>query len=190
MIISKVFKSKLIKYKLHKAFGEIPSDSSFKIPFEITGGEYASIGKNFHVNSYFRLELIDKYNNQHFTPKLLIGDNVSIGQYCHIGCINRIEIGNGVLIGSRVLIEDHSHGNTVYFDYRTPTQRDLISKEKIIIGDNVWIGDGCVIMPGVNIGNNCIVGANSVVTKSFPKNVVIGGVPAKIIRELEVRKDL
>jgi acetyltransferase-like isoleucine patch superfamily enzyme len=55
----------------------------------------------------------------------------------------------------------------------------------VIIEDNVWIGEGAAIMPNVTIGSNSIIGANSVVTHSFPSNSVIGGIPAKLIKTLD-----
>ncbi|MNY78908.1 Galactoside O-acetyltransferase [compost metagenome] len=65
-----------------------------------------------------------------------------------------------------------------------PAKRRLYSKGPVIIEDNVWLGEGVVVLPGVTIGENSIVGANAVVTKSIPKNCVAGGNPARIIREI------
>ena len=63
-----------------------------------------------------------------------------------------------------------------------PSLRPLFSKGEVVIEDNVWVGEGVVILPGVSIGQNSVIGANSVVTKSFPKNSVIGGNPARLIK--------
>ena len=65
-----------------------------------------------------------------------------------------------------------------------PIKRSLFSKGPVIIGNNVWIGSGVIILPNVTIGDNCILGANSVVTKSFEKNSVIAGNPARLIKTL------
>ena len=69
--------------------------------------------------------------------------------------------------------------------YLPPTSKRPLSSKPVCIGNNVWIGEGVCIMPGVTIGDNVIIGANAVVTHSFPKNVVIAGVPAKIIKTLD-----
>lgn len=160
-------------------------------PFKITtlgvpavkGGRYISVFGKLHVGKRCRFECFDKYGKYSYEPSLKIGDNVVFGDDCHVGCINEIEIGNGVLIGSKVLITDHAHGNSI--DERLPRERELFSKGAVIIGDNCWIGENVAILPNVKIGKNCIIGANSVVTKSFGDNTVIAGNPA-----VEIKKQL
>ena len=66
----------------------------------------------------------------------------------------------------------------------SPSERKLYSKGSVKIEKNVWIGEGVAILPNVTIGENSIIGANSVVTKNIPKNSVVGGNPARIIRTL------
>lgn len=94
-------------------------------------------------------------------------------------------IGNNVLVVSRVTILDHFHGNITTSDLLIPPSKRPLSSKPVCIGNNVWIGEGVCIMPGVTIGDNVIIGANAVVTHSFPKNVVIAGVLAKIIKTLD-----
>lgn len=159
------------------------SDALFKYPTYLKGGEYISIGKKFKTSYRLRIEAWDKYNLSQFEPSIVIGDNVSFSDNCHLGATNNITIGNNVLFGSNVYITDHFHGGTTLSELMIePINRNLVSKGPVIIKDNVWIGDGVVIMPNVILGNSCIVGANSVVTKSFPDNCVIAGCPAKIIK--------
>ena len=152
--------------------------------YRIIGPQYIYIGDNFNVGKSLRIEAIDDYYGFHYQPKLIIGDNVRIEDYCHIGCIGCVEIGNGVLIASKVFISDHFHGSISKEDVDVTPEKRPLSMNPVKIGNNVWIGDNVCIMPGVTLGNNVIVGANAVVTKSFSDNVVIAGVPAKIIRYL------
>ena len=94
-----------------------------------------------------------------------------------------IEIGNHVQIthGTKFF----THGGSWVFRNEFP---NLDTFGKVIIKDNVYIGNNSLIMPGVTIGNNVIVGAGSVVTKSIPDNSVAAGNPAKIISDLETTK--
>lgn len=152
-------------------------------PCYIRNPKYITIGKNFGSLNNLRLEALDEYQGEKYTPEIIIGDNVSFTADCHIGCINKIVIGNNVLIASKVYISDHSHGEIdEQIKSVAPAKRKLVSKGPVIIEDNVWIGEGVSVLPNVTIGKNSIVGANAVVTKDIPPNSIVGGVPAKILK--------
>lgn len=152
---------------------------------EVYGEQYIRLGENFSAAKHFRIEAIDSYQNQKFTPVITIGDNVSFQDYCHVGAIEKVEIGNGCMFASKVFITDHYHGKIDKSDLDVaPGLRPLTSKP-VRIGTNCWIGDNVSILPGVELGDNVIVGANAVVTHSFPEDSVIAGCPAKIIKMLE-----
>lgn len=154
-------------------------------PMYLQGGKYITIGKGFGCDQRLRLDAIDEFLGNKFTPQIIIGENVSIQKDCHIGAINKIIIGSNVLFASKVFISDHSHGEITSEALKfTPLQRKLHSKGPVVIEDNVWLGEGVVVLSGVTIGENCIVGANTVVTKSIPKNSVVAGNPARIIKSI------
>ena len=110
---------------------------------------------------------------------LTIGRNVQINDFCHIGCADSVTIEDDALIASRVFITDHDH---YVGDVGTPPNNGKLVSAPVSIGKRVWIGEGVAILKGVTIGDDVIIGANSVVTRSFPSSVVLGGVPAKVIR--------
>ncbi len=143
------------------------------------------IGTDINCDQRLRLDAYDSYLGYKYCPVIRIGNNVSLQKDCHIGAINKIVIGNNVLLASKVYISDHSHGEITLETLKLPpAKRPLFSKGPVIIEDNVWLGEGVVVLPGVTIGENSIVGANAVVTKSIPKNSVAAGNPARIIREI------
>ena len=155
-------------------------------PYYIYGQWNIAVGKKFSAGPNFWMEAIDRYGAQQFTPKITIGNNVSLQRNCHIGAIDSITIGNDVLMGSNILITDHSHGETSKKLLELhPSLRPLSSKGPVVIGDRVWIGDNVVILPGVTLGEGCVVGAGAVVTKSFSAYSMIGGNTAKLIRIIE-----
>lgn len=155
---------------------------NLEYPNKIFNLKYISIGNNFSCWHNARIEAIDNYESEQFTPHIKIGNDVSIGPYFHLGCINNVYIGNNVLIASNVYITDHAHGQADYTDINTaPEKRELTSKGPVYIDDNVWIGNNVCILPNVKIGKNTIIGANSVVTKDVPPYCIVAGVPAKII---------
>ena len=110
-----------------------------------------------------------------------LGKNVFINSGCCFQDHAGIEIGDGTLIGHQVVIATLNHA-------QDPLSRADMFPKPVKIGKNVWIGAHATILPGVTIGDNAIIAAGAVVTKDVEKNAVAGGVPAKKIKDIEVKK--
>ncbi|MDE5846710.1 MAG: acyltransferase [Muribaculaceae bacterium] len=151
----------------------------------LKGERYISIGDDSYLSKGVLLTAWDSFMGKVFTPEIRIGRNCGIGAYSHITAICGIYIGDNVLTGLGVLITDNAHGASErgMLDV-SPNQRPLESKGPVIIEDNVWIGEKASIMPGVRIGKGSIVAANSVVTRDVPPYCVVGGIPAKVIKQM------
>ena len=181
-----LFWNQIYWFAFTRRFKKIGPGSFVEYPMVILGPQYIEIGNNFYSHARLRIEALDSDIGHVYRPEIAIADNVMLNFDCHIGCINKIIIGNNVLIGSQVFITDHSHGEIAQSSLRMPPgHRTLVSTGPVIIEDNVWIGEGVAILPNVRIGQNSIVGANAVVTKDVPRNSVVAGVPARVIRILE-----
>lgn len=155
-------------------------------PVRIIGGQYIEMGENCILGKDCRIEAVDRWREQQYNPKVVLGNNVVIQTLCHIGCIDEVRIGNYTTLGARAYVTDHIHGQTVYEQMiHGPRLRPLYSKGPVIIEDCVSIGENCVILPGVTIGHNSIIGANSVVTKNIPPFSVVGGIPGKVLRTIQ-----
>ena len=158
----------------------------------IRGMRRISIGRNVSIYGGLWLEAVQNYRGQSFAPNISIGDRVSFSKDVHVTCIERIEIGDGVLFGSRVYVSDHNHGR--YSGERqshpseSPAERELAPGGPVIIEDNVWIGDNVVIVGPVRIGAGTIVAANSVVKGDTPPSMMIAGAPAKPIKQFNPKK--
>ena len=152
----------------------------------LSGLSHMHIGRNFSAGDSLWLEAVVDYAGERLSPVLTIGDDVGLSDNVHITCINSVTIGSGTLIGSRVIVTDNSHG--VYrgdgqsAPDTVPMQRKLHSPAAVVIGRNVWIGDGVAVLPGATIGDGAIIGANSVVTGMVPAGVIAVGSPARIVR--------
>lgn len=148
-------------------------------PIYIRGKKSIVGARNLTTGRFCRFDL----NGRKET--LFIGDNCEIGDNTHIVALDKVEIGDNVLIASKVFISDTSHG--IYrgecssSPYTSPNERKLVSKS-VKIGNNVWIGENVVILSGVTIGDGCVIGANSVVTKNIESYTIAVGVPAQIVK--------
>lgn len=166
-------------------FGIIGDSNYFCGNVKLVGGKYISIGNHNLFGGYLFLGVWERFNNQSFSPRLTIGNNCNFGYYNHISCCNSISIGDNFLSGMYVYISDNNHGHVNKEEtVLPPEKRPLVSKGPVVIGNNVWVGDKVVILPGVKIGDGVIIAANAVVANDVPKNSLVGGVPAKIIRYL------
>lgn len=167
--------------------GEVGEKTHFGRPLLLQGGGQRKIkvGSYTGFGHHTVLGCWEHYKNVYFEPEIIIGDNCSIGDYCHITAINKIIIGDGLLTGRFVYIGDNAHGSLSIEESDTPpAQRHLISKGEIKIGRNVWIGDRVSILGGVTIGDNVIIGAGSIVTHNIPSNCLATGVPANVVKTI------
>jgi acetyltransferase-like isoleucine patch superfamily enzyme len=127
------------------------------------------LGKNVSFGNFARIECFNSSKN---SIKLEIGNESSFGDYLHIGVFSNVTIGKGVLGGSNILITDHNHGNNSFSELSNldliPRNRVVCSKGKIVIEDNVWIGDNVKILGSLRIGSGSVLAASSVVTKDIP----------------------
>jgi acetyltransferase-like isoleucine patch superfamily enzyme len=166
-------------------FARCGPGSLIRSPRMICGGRFIHVGASFDAFPGLRIEAFDRHLDKSFTPRITIGDRVSINYDCHLGCVNELTIGNDVLLASRVYISDHSHGAPDYHDIDVPpSARKVFSKGPVIIEDGVWIGEGACILPGVRVGRHAIVGSNAVVTRDVPPYTIVGGCPARRLRTL------
>lgn len=129
---------------------------------------FGKAGQNLYVNPPINVD---------YGCHITIGDNFYANMDCIFLDVNRVTIGNNVMVGPRVGF--YTAGHPIVADIRI---EDLEFGLPIVVEDNVWIGGSAVILPGVTIGKNAIVGAGAVVTKDVPANSIVGGNPAKVIR--------
>lgn len=109
---------------------------------------------------------------------ITVGKNVFINSGCRFQDQGGVTIGDGALIGHNAVLATLNHGFA-------PEDRQSLYPAPIAIGNNVWLGANCTVLPGVTIGDNAIVAAGAVVTKDVPKNTIVGGVPAKVIKSID-----
>lgn len=159
---------------------------SYKIDFSVLLGKHSylfqskknsiKIGKNTRIGFGVRLEA-------GFDGRILIGNNVLIHDYSFIYAHGDLHIGDNTMISPNVFITDFNHKfphDKYKHLLKSPKGYEF---RKVTIGSSVWIGTHSIILPGINIGNNAVVGAGSVVTKSIPDNVVVIGNPARIVKK-------
>lgn len=114
-----------------------------------------------------------------YGQNIRVGKDVFINSGCHFQDQGGITIGDCAQIGHNVVLATLNHE-------QEPSRRSVTKPAPVVIGKNVWLGSNVTVVPGVTIGDGAIVAAGSVVTKNVPPNVIVGGVPARFIKEIAV----
>lgn len=177
--LSRVYWSVKSRVYFAPQFGAFGPGSVIRRPMliRLPGGMF--IGQKTRIRNGARLEVVDRPG---LPPgKLLIGNHVSIEQNAHIVACNQVSIGDFCVLSANCVIIDSKHPD------RAPGNRaELVTSamEPVHLDSGVFLGAGTTVLPGVHIGENTIVGANSVVTKDLPANVVAAGAPARVVRNL------
>jgi len=192
MIVADIesFIRSLGKRLLHRPpfrIGRCGSQSRILKPRLVDGAENIEVGDRTLIREHSWLCTISEYAGESFQPRLVIGNDVYVGRYACIVASQLLVIESGSVLSEHVYISDNSHGLS--------PARGLIMKQKLVtkgdvrIGRNCFIGYRACILPGVQLGEHCVVGANSVVTKSFPSFSMVAGIPARLIRKYSCEKD-
>lgn len=142
--------------------------------FSFSGKGIISIGKCIGMRRNCELSVSE-------SGRLTIGDNCFFNIGCVIACHNEVTIGDNTRFGPNVLVFDHDYD----FKNIDPSQRNKHLTEPIFIGNNVWIGGGCIILRGANIGDNCVIGAGCIVKGKIEAGVILTQVRTDLKREIE-----
>jgi acetyltransferase-like isoleucine patch superfamily enzyme len=106
--------------------------------------------------------------------KIRCGQDIAFGEFCHIRANGGLTIGSRVMIASHVIITTRTHPVTL-------PRYQVVEDAPVVIGDDVWIGAGAIILPGVTIGNGAVIAAGAVVNQAVPERTIVGGIPARAI---------
>ncbi len=119
--------------------------------------------------------------------EVAIGAKTVMGQECTISAYQHVSIGRECIVADRVMLIDFDHGVT---EVERPIRLQGIYKRDVRVGNNVWIGYGACVLRGITVGDNAVIGTNSVLTRDVPDNAVVGGVPARLIRMREAPRSM
>lgn len=193
--IFQIFRGFFLKIFLRKSIGLVFLGRNTRIKHcnKISIGKSAFIGDNVEINALSKQGVVFGNNVsilkntiiectgvlQNLGEGLIVGNNVGIAQNCFIQVRGKVHIGNNVIFGPNVSIFSENH---VFDNPDLPVSKQGVTRKGVTINDGVWLGTRVVILDGVTVGENSIVAAGSIVNKDVPSYSIVGGVPAKVIR--------
>lgn len=180
-------KSFIKRLLYHPRGMRIGRESTVKLPRWVGCPDRITIGNRTHIQHYAVLIALAKYENTMLDSRIDIGDDVYIGGWAQLHAMDCISIGDGSVLSEHVFVSDIAHGMAP--DKGLIMKQPLESRGPVSIGKHCFIGFGCSVLPGITLGDHCVVGTRSVVTRSFPAYSMIGGSPARLIKTYDpVRK--
>lgn len=158
-------------------FREFGNQSNIISPLSIDGAKNIIIGRNVRIQYRTWLAALPLTGEKKCS--LIICNGAIIGHFNHIYATKKIIIEENVLTADKVYISDNLHD---YKNINIPIKnQSIIQRGEVVIGEGSWLGENVCVL-GAKIGKNCVIGANSVVTKDIPDYCVVVGIPAKIIK--------
>jgi acetyltransferase-like isoleucine patch superfamily enzyme len=167
----------IFSHAVSRSFMEFGPRSIIQMPIVIHGERRISIGRDVFIGSSSWLHVSGP------EARLEIGDGTRMSGHCVLSAMEHVRLGRSVLLGRNVYIADSSHRTVAAGVPIMDQGYDNISP--VIIEDNAWLGQHCVILPGVSVGRGSVVGANSVVRDDVPPRTVVAGAPARVVRHLD-----
>jgi acetyltransferase-like isoleucine patch superfamily enzyme len=163
------------------AFAGFGRHSVLEPPVRVAGAEHIRIGSGVWVGAGCWLHSVRPDADG---VVLELGDGTNLAGNCTLAAAASIRLGAHVLLARGVYIADHSHA---FGDREQPIILQGIDRvAPIVVEDGCWLGQNVVVCPGVRIGRNAVIGANSVVTRDVPERCVAVGAPARVIRHLDL----
>ena len=170
-------------YALALTKAAYPGARLVRRPVYLRGRRHARLGPGLTTGYHCRFDLGGGTTSG---ITLTMGDNCHLGDNVHIVASESVTIGDNCLMASKIFISDTSHG--AYqgaLQSRPDSDPNLrpLTARPVSIGANVWIGENVCVLPGVSIGDGAVINANAVVTRDVPPATIVGGVPARVIKQ-------
>jgi acetyltransferase-like isoleucine patch superfamily enzyme len=171
-------KAVTVSSKSKAVFGRGVSIGSYS-KLDALGREGLVIGSGTSIGSFSIIKVSGTLTS--IGEGIKIGANVGIGEFAHIGGAGGVTIGNDTIAGAYLSIHPENH---IFSDPQKLIRNQGVSRKGISIGSNCWIGAKVTVLDGSKVGDGCVIAAGAVVNGIFPDGVVLGGVPAKILKEI------
>ena len=172
--------ARLYTLLLASQFKEFGAGSRIVPPFRYYGLNQISVGEKVIINRDCWIQALGSCENDE-SSKIVIQAHAGIGMGATISAAQQVTIGEYVLLARNVYISDHAHA---YENLDAPIMlQGIAGIAPVTIGRNTWLGENVVVLPGVTIGEHCVVGANSVVKSSIPGFSVAVGAPARVVKQ-------
>ncbi|TAM09649.1 MAG: acyltransferase [Nevskiaceae bacterium] len=175
------FAKRLVKALIYRPYGvRMGPDSLVMRPRWLHNRSRISMGARCSVGRFAIWNPLASYRDSPQNGEIKLGDDVYVGGFSQLHAMSTLEIGDGCVLSEHVYMSDIAHGLDP--NAGLIMQQPLESKGSVTLGRYVFLGFGVSVMPGVTLGDRCIVGARSVVTRSFPAYSMIAGSPARLIK--------